>query len=135
MNYFLMGVVGESSGVSNNSAGQIIYILLLFVVIFFGAYYTSKLLGKYSVKRLKNANLRVVEAITVGPQKSLQLVKVGSEYVLIGVTKDRITFMKEVSEDHVDLNLLQSSSIDVVPFSQYFDKLLKNKKVENKDQK
>lgn len=120
----LMGIVDQSSG---GSAYQIVYILILFVVIFFGAYYTSKFLGKYQSKKTKDANLKVIEAISVGPQKSLQLVKIGSEFILIGVTKDRITFMKEISEDHVDVSIPQSSSFGVVPFNQYLDKFMKKK--------
>ncbi len=122
--------------ISARSSGglQIVYILILFVVIFFGAYYTTKFLGKYQGRKTKEANLKVIEAISVGPQKSLQLVKVGSEFVLIGVTKDRITFLKDVSEDQIDLNLLESNSFGVVPFSQYLDKFvnLKNKKTKDK---
>lgn len=106
---------------------QIVYILILCIVIFVGAYYTSRILGNYQMKNGKLSNLKIVEVISVGPQKTIQLVKVGNDYILIGVTKDRIIFMKEVYADHIDASIIQSNFKDPLPFSHHMDKLLKKK--------
>ncbi|PKM95722.1 MAG: hypothetical protein CVU84_02655 [Firmicutes bacterium HGW-Firmicutes-1] len=122
---FLLGEIAYKG--NGNQYFQIVYILILCVVIFVGAYYSSRLLGNYQLKRTKLSNLKIVEVISVGPQKTIQLVKVGNDYVLIGVTKDRITFMKEVSADHIDLSILQSVTNESLPFSHHMDKYLKKK--------
>ncbi len=130
--FTLLNVVDSSTG---SNSFQLVKIIIIFIVIFFGAYYTSRFLGSYQGKRTKDANLKVVEAISVGPQKTIQLVKVGSEFVMIGVTKDKITFLKEISKEQMDVNLFQNSSLDVVPFRTYFDRFIKNKNAHNNDKK
>lgn len=132
---YLLASTDQASNYSGNSFVQLIYIFFIFVIIIIGAYYTSRVLGKYQGNKIKNGNLKIIEAVSVGPQKSLQLVKIGDEFILIGVTKDRITFMKEVSGEHIDVTLLESNVSNTVPFSQYLDKLMHIKKINKNDKK
>ncbi|PKM49854.1 MAG: hypothetical protein CVV02_14015 [Firmicutes bacterium HGW-Firmicutes-7] len=127
-------LIGESTynGYGENVL-QVIYILILCIVVFVGAYYTSRILGNYQFKKTKLSNLKVVEVIGVGPQKTIQLIKVGNDYVLIGVTKDRITFMKEVYADHIDLSIIQNAPSDPLPFSHHMDKFLNKKSSKKKE--
>lgn len=110
---------------------QIIYIFIVCIVIFVGAYYASRLLGNFQLNKNRAANLKIVEVISIGPQKTVQLIKVGSEYILVGVTKDHITFIKEISESNLDINLLQGND-QVVPFNKYLDQYFKKKNSNNK---
>lgn len=116
-----------------SSTLQVIWVLLLFAIVLFGAYYTTKVLTRIQLKQHKNSNIKIVEAISVGPQKTLQLIKVGDEYVLIGVTKDQITFIKEISGEGIDLRRIEEMEQEVpVPFSKYLDKVLKKKTSDKK---
>lgn len=123
------------STVSSDNFGkgfvQIFYIFILCIVVFVGAYYTSKLLGNYQFSKNKLSNLKIAEVIQVGPQKTIQLIKVGTEYVLIGVTKDKITFIKEIPESNIDLNLLPNNINNSMPFNKYLDQILKKKSSNN----
>lgn len=114
---------------------QLVYIFILCIVIFVGAYYTSKLLGNYQFNKKKLSNLKIIEVMSVGPQKSIQLIMIGSEYILIGVTKDNIIFIKEIPDAHIDLSLLSVNMNQSVPFNKYLDQLLKKKSSDhNKDE-
>lgn len=121
-------LIGEiDTGISTGGIFQLILILILFVLIFFGAYYTSRFLGGYQMKKNKNANLKIIEAISVGPQKTVQIVKVGSEFVLIGVSKERITYIKTIDSANIDLSTHNRLN-NPVPFNKYLDKFIKSKK-------
>lgn len=119
------------STVTNDSFGkgisQIIYIFILCIVVFVGAYYTSRLLGNYQLNNKKLSNLKILEVISVGPQKTIQLIKVGNEFILVGVTKDKITFLKEVSEANIDLSLTTTNVNQSVPFKKYLENSFKKK--------
>lgn len=102
---------------------QSLSVIILFFVILWGAYYATKYLGKLQFKRNNGSNMSIVEVLPVGPQKTVQLIRVGTEYMIIGVSKDQISFMKGVDES--TLNLEKDRSEMVVPFSAYMKKLVK----------
>lgn len=127
------------SSVTSDSLGkgmvQIIYIFILCIVVFVGAYYTSRFLGNHQLNKKSLSNLSILEVISVGPQKTIQLIKAGNEYILIGVTRDRITFLKEVSESNIDLSLLATNMNHSIPFKNYLNQSFKKKSSDsNKDE-
>ena len=90
-----------------------IYLIFAFGLILGLAWLTTKLLASQSFKKYKNKNIRLLEGINVGPQKNLQLVKVGEKILLLGITKDRIFNLEtfgveelEVSPEEFDKSLM-----------------------------
>lgn len=123
-----MQVLLESSAKTGvNTFIQLITVSILFVLVFAGAYWTTRVIGKYQMHQMKNTNLSVVEAMSVGPGKSLQLIKVGTSFILVGVTKDHITLVKEMDANQLDMNLVQSKDLNV-PFAKYLEKVIKKNK-------
>lgn len=104
---------------------QLIALLILFIVVLFGAVFTTKFIGKLNLKRGVGKNMQLLEAISVGPQKVLQLIKVGEEIILIAISKDRITFIKEIKKDDIDLNIYNAREKETIPFSKQLDKFIK----------
>ena len=88
---------------------QFFGILILFFIVLYGAYLASKFAARFQNGRLIGRNMTIIEAISVGPQKTLQLVRVGKTYMVVGVSKDNISFLHEVSEDELVLAQEQSS--------------------------
>lgn len=80
---------------------KVIVLLFSFIVVVLGAYYVAKLTGTVQLQKNQGKNIKVLESVGIGPQKGLQLIQVGTQVFLIGVTKDQITFMTEVSPDAV----------------------------------
>ncbi len=114
--------------VGQNDWLQLIVLLVLFIIVLFGAYFATRLFGSFQVKKGTSRNIQQLESISVGPQKVLQLIKVGEEYLLIGITKDRITFMKEIDPGHIDLNHYATDKKNqVLPFNKQLEKFLKKK--------
>jgi flagellar protein FliO/FliZ len=72
----------------------------LFVAIL--AYYaTKKLAGARSGLGRKGGNLSLIESINIGGQAVVQLVKVGDKFLVVGVTKERVTLLGEVDKEQV----------------------------------
>jgi len=98
---------------------QFITVIVLFFVVLWAAYMSTKYLGNLQMHKGNGSNLKIVEVLPVGPQKTLQLIRIGSEYMVIGVSKDHITFVQSVDESK-----LTFSEDDKVPFSTYMKKFV-----------
>jgi flagellar protein FliO/FliZ len=95
------------------------------VIILFAAYFTSRLVGKYKLGQLKNSNFEIIEVYRISTNKMLQLVKIGSKYVVLGISKDQITYITELEED--DVLFQEIREIDKQSFSQILQKFKGNK--------
>lgn len=80
---------------------QLIGLCLLLVIILAAAYYTTRLVGRYKLGQLKDSNFKVVDSYRISPNKMLQIVKIGHKYVVIGIGKDQISYITELSENEI----------------------------------
>ena len=105
-------------------AVQFLGVLLAFIVVCFLAYYSIRLMGR--AKNIRgSSNIRIVEAASVGFQHTIQLVKVGEQYFLIGVSRSGVTKIGEVNPESINFD---TRPLSEMPFEKYFTKFLgKNK--------
>lgn len=96
------------SGKQGNSAGnkelfyKMMLSVLLVVALGAAAIYTSrKLLPR--ITNLPGKEIRVVETIHIGPRKTLHLLKVGNQCLLLGSTGDNITKLADVTDALADV--------------------------------
>lgn len=108
--------------------GQIFFLIFLVVVVVLLAYLTTRMLGTARLTK-RSGNIRIVESIAVGYQSSVQLMKAGSSYILIGVTKEKITFLTEVDKDSLLLGD-ETQGINNIPFEKVINKYLKKNKTD-----
>ena len=125
--YEIFSILLSDNGTTEGGANWLsaISILGLFILVLFGAYFATKFLGNFQSNRMGNGNIKIIEAISVGPNKTIQIIKIGDDFVLIGVTRDRITFLKDIDESGLDLSRLDAGQLQ--SFSHYFNKLRKEK--------
>lgn len=100
---------------------QLFGLVLMFCFVLGATYLTSKYIGKIKMGQLKNKNFRVIETVKVAPNKFLQLVKMGNKYVVIGIGKDDIHEITELSEDEVILP--EEGSQQGMKFSDFITKV------------
>jgi flagellar protein FliO/FliZ len=103
---------------------QLLGLVILLVVILFAAYYTSRFVGKMTMGQLKNSNFKVIDTYRIGPNKVIQIVKIGNKFIAIAIAKDTITYLTELEESEVlikEVPMKENQS-----FKQILDKL-KNK--------
>lgn len=98
-------------GSNSIGVGGLFYkmILMVLVVIALGVaviFLSKKLLPKLN---LAGKRIKVIEAVHLGPKKSLHLIKIGKKTLLIGSTNENITNLADVTDQlsEVDLSGIQ----------------------------
>ncbi|WP_058485167.1 flagellar biosynthetic protein FliO [Defluviitalea phaphyphila] len=88
--------------------GQFFFLIIIFILILILTYYVTKWIGKFQYKKYQGNNIKIIESITIAPQKTLQLIKVGNKIHLIGLSKDNITYLTEIDEDIIKNPILEN---------------------------
>lgn len=78
-------------------------LIVLLLIILVAAYFTTRLLGNVKKNQLSNSNFTFIEAYPIGQGKTLQIIKIGTRYMVVSVTKEQISCLAELSEDEISL--------------------------------
>ena len=119
-NMFLLASQNSSNwSTTLDLLGRFFSVIIAIVFVMLLAYYATRWLAGARNLRHGKSNLKLIEGIAIGHQSSIQLVKAGEKVLLIGVTRERITFLTEVPREQI---LDHESDIPMVPFEKYFRK-------------
>lgn len=80
---------------------QVIGTFIMVVLILILAFVMTKRIGKGAIRYQNSSNMKVLERVLLGQDKSLLIVQVGSKYCLIGVTQSGIQLLMELQEEDV----------------------------------
>ena len=86
-------------------------LIIAIAVILFLSYVFSKYIGRGVMGYSSSSNIKVVDRIILGQDKSLAIVKVGNKYYLIGISSAGINMLNEVSPDDLQ-NIEQINKFD-----------------------
>lgn len=117
-----------TSGV--NSVLQLFTVLIIFVIVLFLTYATTRFIGSYQKTSNANTNFKVIDTYRVSNTKYMQIIQVGKKYLVIAVCKDTIVTLTEVSEEDIKIPEYGNGK-DV--FSKILEKVKSNKVDINKD--
>lgn len=126
-------LTGKNGGFE--SALNILSLILIFVVILFLAYITTRFVAKYQGNLNSKANIKVIESISVGGNKFISIVRIGSNLYAIGVGKDEITLIDKIDEESVNLSNLSNSVNQDKSFKELFSKIRKEQEVDDSSTK
>ena len=113
---------------------QFLTVILVFVFVLGLTYLTTRFVGSYQKTRLAGRNFEVVETCKVANGKYLQIVRVGEKYVVIGIGKDSINSICELSAG--DIKEPAASAVADHPFGSILEKARKSiKKGDNNNEK
>ena len=107
---------------------QLLGLVLLLIIILIAAYYTSRLVGSVRLRQLNCSNFKVIDSYRISSNKLLQIVKIGSKYFVIAITKDTINLISELDEADIITNEVSDTRIkqlDKLNFKQILDKVKK----------
>jgi flagellar protein FliO/FliZ len=110
---------------SGNSFLQLVGLVFLLVIILIAAYYTTKFVGGIKLGQQKNSNFQVIDAYRISSNKVIQIVKIGNKYIVLGIGKDTINFITELTEEEVFIR--EAHAGEKLPFKQILEKLRINK--------
>lgn len=104
---------------------QLIGLIIVFIIILFATYYTSRWIGKNSFTQQKAANIQVIETFRLSQTKYIQIIRAGTErYFVIAVSKEDITFIAELNKEDIILRD-DNQAAEKISFSDIMKKLKK----------
>ncbi len=80
---------------------QFLTVILVFVLVLALTYFTTRFVGSYQKTKSIGRNFEVIETYRITNGKYLQIVRVGEKYMVIGVGKDNITGICELSAEDI----------------------------------
>ncbi|MDQ0494284.1 MULTISPECIES: flagellar biosynthetic protein FliO [Paenibacillus] len=118
---------GASDALSTSSnIGNIAWVLFVLILIIVLIVYLIRFLSKRNQSWFSNRSVRILGGVGLGPNKSLQLVEVGSSVYLIGVGED-IRLVDKVSDpeevEQILAALEQEASLQRGPIAPLFAKI------------
>lgn len=129
LNYIICSqsqIISESGWSSSfQMIGQLVLLIVVFAAILFLAYFSTKKIASFKLGTGRNNFFKIVSSLPLGGTNSIQLVKAGERYFLIGVSKEKIVCIAEFqAEDISDFD-----ADNVKPsFQKYFDNFLNKNK-------
>lgn len=81
---------------------QFITVLVIFIGVLALAAFLTKWIAKYQNIKISNRNIQVIETERIAPNKYVQIVKIGSKYVAVAITKEHVTMLSELNEDELE---------------------------------
>jgi len=92
---------GNNIGVSGLLYKMILMVLAVIVLGLAVIYLSKKMLPKFN---LPGKRIQVIEAVHLGPRKSLHLIKVGQKTLLIGSTNENISHLADLTNHILDVS-------------------------------
>lgn len=80
---------------------QFMTVLVLFIFVLAITYVVTRWIAKSQQERVGTGNLEVVETYRITANKYVQIVRAGEKYLVIGVGKDEIHMLAELSEQEL----------------------------------
>jgi flagellar protein FliO/FliZ len=114
----------------NNSFLQLIAILLIFVVVLGVTAYTTKWIAGYQKQLGAANNIELLEAVRLGNNKYIQVIRLGEKYVAVAVCKDTVTVLCEIPQEQIKVGDVQPQS-----FKEIFDRMTKKDSGEKNEPK
>lgn len=84
-----------------DSYAQLLTVLLIFVVVLGATALTTKWIAGYQKEMGKSGNIELLDAVRLGNNKYIQIVRVGETYVALAVCKDTVSVLCEIPEDQI----------------------------------
>jgi len=103
----------------------------MFSGIIISAYYVTKWIGGVQFQKNQGKNIKIIESIGIGPQKVLQLIQVGTQIFLIGITKEHIIFITEIDSTNIICSNQEEGAN--VSFQSYLKQWLDKREDQKKD--
>lgn len=107
---------------------QFVTVLVLFVLVLVITYLVTKWIANYQKGKTIVGNLEVIETCRITSNKYVQIVRAGSKYLVVGLGKDEVHILSELTEDQLDLQ--DARREQTVSFRHVLDEVKKLKETE-----
>jgi flagellar protein FliO/FliZ len=108
---------------------ELIGFLVIFFLILAAAYFVSRWVGNnQSLLGQKCKNISVVETFRLTPNKVISIVRLGDKYVAVAISKDKVDFLTEISEEALSLPEEVGQSASGIDFKEILSRINKKTK-------
>ena len=80
---------------------ELLSLIIIFVIVLVVCYFTTRFVAGRQLVQKKIGNFEVIETFPIAQNKYLQLIKMGTKYIVISVAKESITYITELNEEDV----------------------------------
>lgn len=80
---------------------EILGLLIAFVLVLYLSYITTKYIGGKYAGKTRNKNMKVIETLPLGMDRSLYLILVGKKYFLFLASKKSLELVSEIPMDEL----------------------------------
>ena len=80
---------------------QLLGALFIFVAVLAAAYLTTRWMGGLQQRHQNYKNLRIVETISVGSNKTIVIVEAGTVYLVVSVGKEEVHLLTELTREQL----------------------------------
>ena len=105
---------------------QFISMLIIFVLVLVATYFFTRWMAGYQRERTLSGNIEIIETSRISTTKYIQIVRIGQKYIAIGVGKDEITNLGEISRE--ELIIREDEPGETVSFKEVLEKFKSEKK-------
>jgi flagellar protein FliO/FliZ len=132
--FFILSVDTASVNILSGMAWNMVQFIAATVFVALLAYFaTKKLAGARGGLGRKAGNLKVLESVNVGGHAIVQLVKAGDKYLVIGVTKERVTMLSEIPAEQIEEIDTTATNSAESPFGKIFSRFVNPKDESNSE--
>ena len=78
---------------------KMILYIIAFIAVLFGTYFCCRFLASMQTGMQKSRYLSILDRAILSKDNSLQIVKVGERYLLLGITNNAVSVLLELCED------------------------------------
>ena len=94
-------LLAVSAGSWLNNVGQLIQILILFVIVLLITLLTTRWIARYQQGQMHNQNLKIIETLKISANSYIQIIEARDVYLVIAVSRDRVDKLAEITKDQL----------------------------------
>ena len=115
---------------------KLVAAIVVFAFVLAVTYLTTRFIGNYQKQSIHGKNFDVIETYRLSPNKYLQILRIGAEYIVIAVCKDSVTMLCKLDEAGIELikDKDEKKSMSIPSFSDMFEQMKTMKQNESKDE-
>lgn len=83
---------------------QLLTVIIVFVIVLAVSYFTTRWIGNFQKGQMNSTDIELLSAVRMNQNQYIQIVRLGSQYMALGVSKDQITVLCTLTESELHLN-------------------------------
>ena len=84
-----------------NSFLQFITVLAIFIIVLAVTYAVTRWIGNFQRDQYRGGNIEVIESARISPSVIVEIVRIGSKYVALSVSKDSSSYICDIPAEDI----------------------------------